>query len=245
MHDTSSLVEIAAQLADRSRAAIVIHLMDGGSRTGSELALAVNLSPPSASMHLAKLVNTGILTSTRDGRNKYYRIASPAMAQAIEALSTAANLPLPEEARRERGLAQVVNPWAFARTCFDHLAGRLGVDIAAAFQQRDCVRSNGPSGYLLTPKGEEWFEKMGIDCAHLRSERRNFATQCLDWTERRSHIGGALGAALLNGMYRLGWLGKSRIPRLVRLTLKGEEELKRRLSLVVGRALTTYRSRPS
>src|SRR5438552_1861508 len=98
MEDPSPLVEIAAQLADRSRAAIVLRLMDGSSRSASELALAANLSAPSASMHLAKLVHARILSVTRQGRNKFYRIASPSMAHAVEALAIAANLPFPNQA---------------------------------------------------------------------------------------------------------------------------------------------------
>src|SRR5262245_1638135 len=126
MRDSSYLAKMAAQLADPSRAEIVLLLMDGSSRRATELALAVNISAPSASMHLAKLVDAGILSVTQDGRSKYYRIATPAMAHAVEALAIAANLPVPDD---DRGLGPTIrkaNPWAFARTCYDHLAGLVG-----------------------------------------------------------------------------------------------------------------------
>jgi hypothetical protein len=183
-------------------------------------------------MHLAKLVGAGILSATRVGRNKYYRIANPSMAHAIEALAIAADLPLPSGSR---GLIQAANPWAFARTCFDHLAGLLGVEVTTALERHDFVRQDGSASYAVTDAGAEFFAELGIDCDQLRTERRALATQCLDWSERRSHLGGALGAALLNAMCKLGWVAKSRIPRLVRVTLKGETELKKRLSIVLGR----------
>jgi DNA-binding transcriptional ArsR family regulator len=231
------LVEIAAQLADNSRVTMVLELMDGSSKTASELAIAANISASSASMHLAKLVNAGILGVTQEGRHKFYRVRSPSVAYAVEALAVAADLPLPNQDPANRGIIQDANPWAFARTCFDHLAGLLGVEVTAALQRRDYIRHDDAEGYIATPKGKTWFADMEIDCDQLEKERRAFATHCLDWSERRSHLGGALGAALLLGMHKMGWIAKSRIPRLVRLTLKGETELRDRLSIAFGRGL--------
>ena len=114
-------------------------------------------------------------------------------------------------------------------TCYDHLAGRLGVEFADALQQREYLVTSG-GAYEPTSKGEIFLNEFGIDCLQL-SSRRALATQCLDWTERRSHIGGALGAGLLSAMLKKGWLAKSRIPRLLRLTAAGESELRRKLGL--------------
>jgi DNA-binding transcriptional ArsR family regulator len=229
--DAVSVAGLATLLADPSRVKLVLNLMDGSARTASELAFAANLSAPSASMHLAKLVRAHILTVKSEGRNKYYRIASSAMAHAIEAMSTAVHSTVSIEGRQPARRLQFANPWAFARTCYDHLAGRLGVDLADALQRRECLVISGGT-YQLTSKGTIVLDEFGIDSAQVYA-RRAFATQCLDWTERRSHIGGALGAALLSAMMKKGWLAKSRIPRLLRLTASGESELSRKLGLVL------------
>jgi len=230
MDDAAKLADLAAQLADRSRARMVVSLMDGSSRPASELALLADLSAASASMHLAKLVRSGILMVKSEGRNKYYRIATPGMAHAVEALGVASQslTVLPQS---ERTLLS--NPWGFARTCYDHLAGKLGVELAMALQRRKYVKTEGRD-FELTLTGGTWLQEIGIDWRALESRKRLFAPQCLDWTERRYHIAGALGSALLARMFELGWLKKAWAPRLVKLTAKGEIELKRRLSLVVA-----------
>jgi DNA-binding transcriptional ArsR family regulator len=232
MDDATKLADLAAQLADRSRATMVLSLMDGSSRPARELALLANLSAASASMHLAKLVRSGILVAKSEGRNKYYRIATPGIAHAVEALGVASQS-LTVLARGERTLLS--NPWGFARTCYDHLAGKLGVELALALQRRNYVKVDGRD-FELTQVGGTWLKEFGIDWQALESKKRLFAPQCLDWTERRYHIAGALGSALLARMFELGWLRKAWAPRLVSLTAKGEIELKRRLSLVVTRS---------
>jgi DNA-binding transcriptional ArsR family regulator len=138
MDDAADMAYIAARLADRTRMAMVLYLMDGQARTATELSLATNVSAASASMHLAKLVSAGILIATQNGRNKYYRIASPVMAHAVEAISAVVRAPLPiREPAQDRRRAQMANPWAFARTCYDHLAGLLGVELAGALEERN------------------------------------------------------------------------------------------------------------
>lgn len=228
MDEERKLADLAAQLADRSRTTIVVSLLDGSSRPGSELGLLANLSPPSTSMHLSKLVQAGVLSVRTQGRNKYYRIATPAMAHAIEALGVASSIAFRDGSRRKLS----ANPWAFARTCYDHLAGKLGVELALALQRRRYVRAEG-RGFKLMLAGELWLEEFGVDWRALKTTKRSFAPQCLDWTERRYHIAGALGSALLSRMLELGWLKKAWVPRLIRLTTKGEVELNRHLSLTV------------
>jgi DNA-binding transcriptional ArsR family regulator len=229
MDDATKLADLAAQLADRSRATMVLSLMDGSSRPASELARLADLSAASASMHLAKLVRSGILVAKSEGRNKYYRIAAPGIAHAVEALGVASQS-LTVLAPKERTLLS--NPWGFARTCYDHLAGKVGVELALALQRRNYVKVDGRD-FELTLAGGTWLKEMGIDWQALESKKRLFAPQCLDWTERRYHIAGALGSALLARMLELGWLKKAWAPRLIKVTTKGELELKRRLSLVV------------
>lgn len=228
MDEEKILADLAARLADRSRATMVVSLMDGSSRPGSELALLASLSAPSASMHLSKLVQGGVLSVRSQGRNKYYRIATPAMAHAIEALGVASSIGIRDQSRRRL----FVNPWGVARTCYDHLAGKLGVELALALQRRAYIKVKGRE-FELTPAGELWLEEFGVDWRALKSMKRSFAPQCLDWTERRYHIAGALGSALLNRMLELRWLKKSWAPRLIRLTAKGELGLNQMLSVVV------------
>lgn len=226
MEDAENLATLSGHLADPVRAAIVLNLMDGSSQPTGELQIAANISPSSASLHLSRLVNANVLSVIRRGRLKYYRISSAAVAHAIEALSVIAS---PVEAVRQVARSPV-NPFSFARTCYDHLAGKLGVEIVSALQAQKIIRLAGTK-FDVTHAGYEWLQDFGLDCDTLRQEKRSFATQCLDFTERRYHLGGALGAAFLSRMVELGWLTKSRVPRAVRLTAKGRTELGGRLHL--------------
>ena len=225
--EAKQLAKLSAQLADPARAAMVMSLMDGSSRSSGELGLTANISPSSASGHLAKLVESRILTDAKQGRLKYYRITTAAVAHAVEALQIIAS---PKATLRQLGQSEL-NPFSFARTCYDHLAGRLGVAVTSALQRQNILRLAG-KGYEVTSSGADWLLQMGIDCGQIERERRIFALQCLDFTERRPHLAGALGAALLARMVELNWIAKSRIPRSVRLTTKGRTELTRRLQIV-------------
>ncbi|HSS98870.1 MAG TPA: helix-turn-helix transcriptional regulator [Terriglobales bacterium] len=225
MDDAKNLATLSGQLADPARAAIVLNLMDGSSQPTGELQVAANVSPSSASAHLSKLVNAKVLSVVKHGRLKYYRISSAAVAHAIEALTVVAS---PAAVRRVARSS--INPFSFARTCYDHLAGKLGVEIVSALQGKKIIRAAGKA-FDVTDAGYEWLQDFGLDCDALREERRLLATQCLDFTERRYHLGGALGAAFLSRMIQLEWLAKSRVPRSVRLTTKGMAELGKRLNL--------------
>lgn len=225
--EAKELAQLSAQLADPARAAMVISLMDGSSRSAGELGLSANVSPSSASGHLAKLVNSRILTDVKKGRQKYYRITTSSVAHAVEALQIIAS---PMSALRKIGQSQL-NPFAFARTCYDHLAGRLGVEITAALQRQNILRLAG-KGYEITESGLDWLSELGIDCRPMEVERRPCALHCLDFTERRSHLSGALGSALLTRLIELRWIAKTPVPRSVRLTATGRVELSARLQLV-------------
>lgn len=225
--EAKELARLSAQLADPARAAMVISLMDGSSHSAGELAFTANVSPSSASGHLSKLVNSRILMDVKQGRQKYYRIATAAAAHAVESLQIIAS---PASTLQKIGQSQL-NPFAFARSCYDHLAGRLGVEVAAALQRQNILCLAG-KGYEVTHTGSDWLDELGIDCQKIKYERRAFALQCLDFTERRPHLAGALGAALLARMIELNWIAKSRVPRSVRLTAKGRMELSTRLRFV-------------
>jgi len=226
--EAKQLAQLSAQLADPARATMVMSLMDGSSRSAGELGLTANVSPSSASGHLAKLVNSRILTDVKQGRSKYYRIATAAVAHAVEALQIVAS---PGTTALLQVARSSLNPFSFARTCYDHLAGKLGVEVTAALQRRNILRSSG-KGYEIADHGPVWLEEMGIDWQQLTLGKRPFALQCLDFTERRHHIAGALGAALLTRMVELDWITKLHVPRSVRLTTKGRAELSARLKLV-------------
>jgi DNA-binding transcriptional ArsR family regulator len=226
MDAAEQLANLSAQLADPARAAIVLSLMDGGSQPTGALQISASVSASSASNHLSRLVDAGVLTVAKRGRLKYYRIATAAVAHAIEALSVVAS----PAAAIQMAARSPINPFSFARTCYDHLAGKLGVEIAVALLREDFIRPAGKH-YEVTEAGYGWLDEMGIHCAQLRLQRRSFASQCLDFTERRHHLSGALGAVLLARMIEQGWLLRSRVPRAVRLTAKGKIELGKRLHL--------------
>jgi DNA-binding transcriptional ArsR family regulator len=221
----------AALIADPARAAILMALMDGRAQPAGSLAYAANLSPQAASNHLAKLLDGGMVTVETEGRHRYYRLARPEVAAVLEALQglappvRALDEPRSPEARRLRA----------ARSCYDHLAGRLGVAIAAAMEARGLlsVPANTPVGKFcdITDAGRQWLADLGIDLAAIGAIRRPPARRCLDWTERRHHLAGQLGTALLARMVELRWVVRNPGTRAVTVTRAGAEGLKQSLGL--------------
>ncbi|HEX4506259.1 MAG TPA: winged helix-turn-helix domain-containing protein [Alphaproteobacteria bacterium] len=221
----------AALIADPARAAILLALMDGRAHPASTLAYAANLSPQAASNHLAKLLDGGMVLVEAEGRHRYYRLARPEIAAALEALQALAprvraiDEPRSPEARRLRA----------ARTCYDHLAGRLGVAIAQAMEARGLLSApaNEPAGklYGLTEAGARWFAELGVDLAAAMGRNRPPSRRCLDWTERRHHLAGPVGAALLRRLVELGWVVRNAENRAVTVTPVGVEGLRRSLGI--------------
>lgn len=173
-------------------------------------------------MHLAQLLNGGLLSVSREGRHRYYRIASPEVAHAIEALGT---ISTPDRSKS----IPADTPIGYARTCYDHLAGKVAVHLADAFERDRLLIPDGQNGYALTQDGENFFSEWRIDVAKLRRSRRNFARRCLDWTERRHHVAGALGAAIFEAFLEFGWIARNRNTRAVRVTSIGSRHLSRLL----------------
>jgi DNA-binding transcriptional ArsR family regulator len=221
----------AALIADPARSAILMALMDGRAHPAGTLAYAANLSPQAASNHLAKLLDGGMVLVETEGRHRYYRLARPEVAAVLEALLSVAppirslDEPRSPEARRLRA----------ARSCYDHLAGQLGVAIAAAMEARGLlsVPANAPAGKLfgLTEAARNWFADLGIAVPATGQSHRPAARRCLDWTERRHHLAGPLGTALLTRMVELGWVVRSPGSRVVTVTPAGAWELKRHLGI--------------
>ena len=218
---------IAPLIGDSTRAQILWALIGGLARPAGELAMSANVAPQTASAHLAKLLEGKLLTAEVHGRHRYYRLASPEVAAVIEALATVA----PRTSRLDRQKAEESNPLAFARTCYNHLAGTLAIQITNALQERGVLIPARDKQYRVTDEGELWFKEFGIDIEELPHRSNTLARQCLDWTERRHHLAGALGAALLQRLLQMRWVARLEKTRRVRLTIKGQEELRRLLGI--------------
>ncbi|GAA4155763.1 winged helix-turn-helix domain-containing protein [Actinomadura keratinilytica] len=215
----SDIAPVAALLADRGRAAMMTALLDGRPLAAGELARVAGVSAQTASAHLARLLDGGLVTVVKQGRHRYYRLGGGDVAQVVEALSRispplgARSLRQSRDARRLR----------MARSCYDHLAGAAGVALFAALVDGGLIEGDGV--YEVTAKGKERLEIMELDVAGIRRRRRKFAGHCLDWTERRPHLNGALGAALLARMIELGWFERGRTRRALEITRQGRSGL--------------------
>ena len=194
-------------------------LMDGRAYTATELANAAGVSPQTASGHLAKLSDGRLLTVVPQGRHRYFRLASPLVATALEALAAVDGAP------RHRPRTSCDVELREARTCYDHLAGRVAVQITAALL-RDGHLVAHPGHFDLTDDGKIFFkQRLGIDIDALSKHKRALTRNCLDWSERRPHLGGALGAMLASVAIKQGWLVRSPRSRALTMTRRGEAAL--------------------
>ncbi|HEV2501289.1 MAG TPA: winged helix-turn-helix domain-containing protein [Terriglobia bacterium] len=235
MNTTYPIAAVGELIGEPARAAILIALLDGNARTAGELALIANISAQSASAHLSKLVDGGLLSVRRTGRHRYYALAGPEVVHVLEALGSISTLP---RARPAAPGMRAPDDMYAARRCYDHLAGRIAVDLSRALEQSKVIRPCGERDYELGHGGLAWLANLGIDVDALRRSRRAFARQCLDWTEHRPHIAGALGAALYSRLIALGWIACRRDTRALRITRFGVHEFHSRLGLT---ALTQSR----
>ncbi len=209
---------MAALIGDPVRANILWTLLDGRAYTASELAIGVDTSAQNLSMHLGKLIKAGLLSVEIQGRHRYYTFSRPEVAYAVESL--AGLLP----ARPATTTASADLPIRNCRTCYDHLAGRVGVELTESLVRQKLI-TRSANDFVVSKKGNRWFGQMGIDCEALRQQRRGFARACLDWTERRPHLAGSLGAALLQKMLDEHWLRRMANTRAVLVTPKGQKML--------------------
>lgn len=225
---STALADLAGLLADRTRAAFCLALLDGRAWTAGELARHAGVSPPTATAHLDRLVERGLLVQHRQGRHRYLRLADHRTAELLEDLVAAAG-PVTES---RRGLRAVTASAALARarTCYDHLAGRLGVAITDAMTRSGLLDQTG--GVAFTDAGRAWLAgPVGVDPAGLRTTRRPLVRLCLDWTERRPHLGGAVGAAICRCLLERGWVRRIGSGRAVRMTPSGQVALTELLDL--------------
>jgi DNA-binding transcriptional ArsR family regulator len=222
------LAEIAALIGEPTRVVMLWSLVGGQARPASELAFYANVSAQNASAHLARLVEAGLLAVEARGRHRYYRLAGVEVAHAIEALAV-----LAPTAKAMAGAPPRQTPdLKYARTCYDHLAGRVAVEICAALKDKGYIEPVD-ADFEITGKGEKLFRDLGMEISELRQQRRAFARQCQDWSERQPHLAGALGAAMLERMFQRGWIMRVRSSRIVRVTTRGKEDVYKLLKLTL------------
>jgi DNA-binding transcriptional ArsR family regulator len=211
------IAEIAALAGDPARANILTALLDGRAMTATELAYAARVTPQTTSAHLGKLTDAGLITATPSGRHRYFRLASPRVAQMLESIVAVAGDNRPRFKPLSRQAAQL----RAARVCYDHLAGQLGVRVADAMVARGFLVLEDDGG-RITDAGTRFLWELGIDTRVAGKGRRHLCRACLDWTERRPHIGGAIGAALAERWLALGWITRAKDSRAVTVTPEGE-----------------------
>src|SRR5215470_2560524 len=209
------IAQVAALVGDPARANMLSALMDGRTLTASELAYVSGVAPQTASGHLAKLSDAGLLTLEKQGRRRYFRLASPLVARMLEGLMVVAQ----EGPARQRNLWRGGETLRYARTCYDHMAGRIAVAIADRLVQQSFILLDEDGGQL-TDAGRSFFDELGVDLC-LASKRRVFCRPCLDWSERRPHLAGAVGAALCEISFARGWVRRMPDTRAVAVTPKG------------------------
>ena len=236
MEENSQVATTAGLFADPTRAGIILALAESGPRTVSDLAATVGVSIPTASTHLTKHALGGLVAWDRVGRLHIYRLAGTRVTNALEALIEAGRS-IRSPQRVNARVAQP-RPDQLARTCYDHLAGRLGVGVTDALLQGRLIsnrswshRATKAGGYGVTKRGREFFREIGVNLTALRTPTRAFAHPCLDRTERRAHMGGALGAALARRLEDLGWIVRLPRTRVVRITGAGRTALRSRFGL--------------
>lgn len=217
----TQLQSIARLIGDPVRANILWTLLDGKAYTASELAMSVDTSLQNISMHLNKLTQADLLTVEKQGRHRYFRFSRDEVAYAIEGL---VNL-VPDGKRKNIGDKMEMPDIQYCRTCYDHLAGKIGVMITTQLTKQKLLRLSEEKSFVLTTKGKDFFEGLGIDIETLKCERRIFARPCLDWSERKYHLAGSLGAALVEKMLHEDWIRRTKNSRVIIITAKGRKEL--------------------
>jgi DNA-binding transcriptional ArsR family regulator len=235
-----ALSRIAAAIGEPARVRILSSLLDGHARTSTELAVVAEVSPSTASVHLNRLREEKLIKVLVQGKHRYYSLQGAEVATALEALSVLAGNALAGDALagnpRTRFVPSTPNHLRAARTCYDHIAGTLGVALHDRIKALGWLSEHpavSGDAYDLSAKGAQAFAALGVDLAATKAQRRRFAYACLDWSERRSHLGGAIGAALLEIALKRKWVTQHLDSRALQITGHGKRELQARFGLSV------------
>src|SRR6187431_410329 len=220
MNAEDKFVSIATLMCEPTRARMLWNLLDGRAYTASELSIVGDTSATSASNHLSKLLEADLVKVEVQGRHRYYSLSSSEVAYAVEGLANLANNSLTKIVKKE----PEKNGVKYCRTCYDHLAGFVGVQVVEALETKGYLIKS-KDNYLVSEKGWEWFLFFNIIKEDLTNNRRPLTRQCLDWSERRPHLAGKLGAEFLNKMLERKWFKKVQFSRELVITAKGRQEL--------------------
>ncbi|WP_025028629.1 ArsR/SmtB family transcription factor [Caldalkalibacillus mannanilyticus] len=226
MNANPNVAIVASLVSDASRAAILTVLLDGRFHPASELAYMAGIKPQTASFHLGKMVEATLITVEKQGRHRYYGIRNQEVARMMESLLAIA----PPIKIRSFTQSSEDTALRFARTCYDHLAGNLGVQLTNALLNMELIYEEEDS-FSITKKGEEFFKAFEIDLERIKKKRRSFSHKCLDWSERRPHLAGALGNALLERLLQLHWIERLPKTRAMKITPTGRTGLKKIFSI--------------
>lgn len=222
---------IASAIGDPARARMLFALMDGRAYTSTELALVAAVGPSTASAHLSRLKREHLVEAVVQGRHRYYSLRGPEVARVLESLLALSG----------RGGAvppsRTPHHLRLVRTCYDHIAGAVGVLLHDRLLAQGWLSATGPE-YDVTAQGARAFAELAIDVAAVRRARRRFAYPCLDWSERRCHLGGALAAAVLDQALRRGWVRRARDERALHVTTVGARQLRARFGIGPGDLIT-------
>ncbi|MGD8191353.1 ArsR/SmtB family transcription factor [Brevibacillus ginsengisoli] len=213
-----NVIEVASLIGEKSRATILYQLMDGRMIPASELARKAGISPQTASSHLAKLIEGGLLTIEAHGRHRYYKLASSEIASVLEGLAVIAPA-VQVKSLRESDLSKKLH---VARTCYDHLAGKVGVVLAERLVAMNVIEAES---FQVTEKGLHVLQEIGVQINRKAKTKKPLCRQCLDWSERRYHVAGVVGAALTTRLFELNWIERIPSTRAVAITTAGKQGL--------------------
>jgi DNA-binding transcriptional ArsR family regulator len=226
---------IAGLMGDPARASILVALVGGRALPAGELAFIGNIAPPTASFHLHKLMDASLVTVEKQGKHSYYRLANERVAAALESIAALAPTGKPDRRPRTRHESERVKELRFARSCYKHLAGMLAVNINQSLLDRAFLIADSETSYCLTDRGQEWFRQLKVNLPKSGLRQRISSRACIDWTERRHHLGGALGASLFSRLTELQWIVKNPQSRAVRVTHAGARRLEQQLGVTIHR----------
>lgn len=225
----TAVARIASAIGEPARARMLMCLLDGRARTSTELAVVANVAPPTASAHLNRLKAENMVAVRAQGRHRYYVLKSAQVARALEGISVLAG------AHGETFEPSTPVPYRLARSCYDHIAGKVAVQILERFRSLRWLRSGsrGANALELTPEGAARLAALGVGLDTAHAARRRFAYGCLDWSERRMHLAGALGSALLETLVECRWVERNLDSRALHITARGRRELNQHLQIEI------------